>query len=282
MSLTFVAERSVPFDVIRIDGGTQSRLRLNEAVVAMYAQNMEDGAIFPPATLFFDGKDYWLADGFHRYHANRKNGKQGMVCRITNGTLREAILHSFTVNGLHGLQMTIEDKRRNVLEMLNDFEWSEWSDREIARQCHVSHPFVAKLRRELGNVTKESIKYKDKNGNVQNRKRKEKVEKEPKVDGNVSIDPIAAVAQVTDILEERDEAMAFLIAENESLKDQLAKATAEDPEFAATHIEELREELKQTQVELKAVKASRDMYQKEATELKKQVTYYQRQQRKAA
>ena len=30
--------------------------------------------------------------------------------------------------------------------LLNDAEWSQWSDREIAKQCAVSHPFVADVR----------------------------------------------------------------------------------------------------------------------------------------
>jgi hypothetical protein len=277
MSTTFVAERSVPLDVIRIDGGTQSRSKINEDVVSTYAQNMEDGSVFPPAVLFFDGKDYWLADGFHRYHANRKNKKQGMVCRITNGTLREAILYSYGANGLHGLQMSNEDKRRIVLEMLNDFEWSEWSDREIARQCHVSHTFVNKLRNASGNVATDKVKYKNKDGDVFERERKVK-DKKP-VSVNVAKEP---VAQVTDKHDEKEEAIQFLIEENEKLKDQLAKATSEDPEFAGNHIQELRDELKQAQIELKAVTKSRDLYQSECAQLKKQVAYYQRELKKAA
>ncbi|MGO7416344.1 hypothetical protein E0J09_03530 [Rhizobium leguminosarum bv. viciae] len=32
---------------------------------------------------------------------------------------------------------------------MNDPEWREWSDREIARRCRVGHPLVAKMRTEL-------------------------------------------------------------------------------------------------------------------------------------
>lgn len=32
------------------------------------------------------------------------------------------------------------------MKLLNDLEWSQWSDREIARRCGVAHPFVGKLR----------------------------------------------------------------------------------------------------------------------------------------
>jgi hypothetical protein len=33
-----------------------------------------------------------------------------------------------------------------VLALLRNPEWAEWSDREIASRCGVTHPFVAKLR----------------------------------------------------------------------------------------------------------------------------------------
>jgi hypothetical protein len=37
-------------------------------------------------------------------------------------------------------------KRRAVLTLLNDPEWAAWSDREIARQCAVTQPFVSSIR----------------------------------------------------------------------------------------------------------------------------------------
>lgn len=37
-------------------------------------------------------------------------------------------------------------------KLLNDKEWSHWSDREIARQCHVGPHLVAQLREELAPV----------------------------------------------------------------------------------------------------------------------------------
>ena len=41
------------------------------------------------------------------------------------------------------------DKRKVVTRLLKDEEWSEWSDREIARQCKVDHKTVAKIRKDL-------------------------------------------------------------------------------------------------------------------------------------
>ncbi len=274
---TFVAEKTLPMDVIRIDGGTQSRSRIHEDMVADYALKMSEGDVFPPGVAFFDGKEYWLADGFHRYHALRTNKRASMVCRIVNGTVRDAILYSYGANGMHGMQMSNEDKRRIVLEMLNDFEWGSWSDREIARKCCVSHTFVTKLRNGMDSVQPATVKYKGKDGEVM-----EKVRQPKKTSAAGPVNVSTPVAEVTDKHDEKQEAIEFLIEENDKLKDQLASTTSEDPEFAKEHIEELRAELKQVKIELQAVTKSRDMYQAECAQLKKQVASYQRQLKKAA
>jgi hypothetical protein len=43
---------------------------------------------------------------------------------------------------------TIADKRAAVGALLGDPVWSRLSDREIARRCVVSAPFVGKMRKE--------------------------------------------------------------------------------------------------------------------------------------
>jgi hypothetical protein len=67
-------------------------------------------------------------------------------CDVCKGGLREAVLFSCGANAAHGLPRTNEDKRRAVMKLLDDAEWSHWSDREIGRCARVSHEFVRKLR----------------------------------------------------------------------------------------------------------------------------------------
>lgn len=43
----------------------------------------------------------------------------------------------------------LEDKRRAVMTLLQDVEWGQWSDCEIARRCRVSDKIVAKLRKSI-------------------------------------------------------------------------------------------------------------------------------------
>jgi len=134
---------------IRTDGGTQPRAELNQELIEEYATAMNAGAAFPPVTVFYDGTHYWLADGFHRVKAASKIGASKIAVDVHQGTLRYAVLHSVGVNATHGLRRSNDDKRRAVATLLYDGEWSQWSDREIARHAGVSDRFVNNLSKEL-------------------------------------------------------------------------------------------------------------------------------------
>jgi hypothetical protein len=133
-------------DVIRMDGGTQPRATLKEELVEEYRAEMAAGAEFPPVIVFYDGENHWLADGFHRVQARKRTGHGDIAAEVRQGTKRDAILHSVGANAAHGMRRTNDDKRRSVLTLLNDSEWSGWSDREIAKKCAVDGKTVAALR----------------------------------------------------------------------------------------------------------------------------------------
>lgn len=140
---------TVELERLRTDGGTQPRERLDEATVQEYAEDMQRGDRFPPVTVFYDGENYWLTDGFHRVAAAKLAGLGKVRADIKQGTLRDAVLYSLGVNAQHGKRRTNQDKRRAVVTMLQDRDWARWSDNEISRHCKVSQPFVSKLRGEL-------------------------------------------------------------------------------------------------------------------------------------
>lgn len=262
------ALKTLPIDAINITGGTQSRLSIKEDYVEEIYEKMKDGVEYEPVKAFFDGKEYWLGDGFHRYHATRKNGKASIRCYVTNGLLREAILYSKVANNLHGLQPTLQDKLHNAKEMIGDFEWGEWSNREIGRICDLSHVTIAKLR--IGKVP-EKVKFLDKDGEVKTRVTKP--EKQLK-----SFDVATPATPATPVDDgKQQEAIDFLVQENEKLSDQLAVKGSSDPELAGKTIAELRDEIKQLTIELNSVKISRDQFQAENAQLKKQLVYLQKQ-----
>lgn len=123
---------------IRIDGGTQARVALDQAVVTEYAEHMKDGDKFPPIIVFNDGSEYWLADGFHRYFATKANGMVSIEAEVKEGTQRDATLYSFGANGRRGLNINFEDKRNIIKRMLEDQEWGQWTNAQIAKHVGVS------------------------------------------------------------------------------------------------------------------------------------------------
>jgi hypothetical protein len=136
-------------DEIRTDGGTQVRTATNMTVAESYRDLMADGATFPPIVVFWDGADHWLADGYHRLIARRAANFDAIDADIREGTQRDAILYAVGANATHGIPRSNEDKRNAVRTLLKDPEWSQWSDREIARRCGVGPPLVASVRASL-------------------------------------------------------------------------------------------------------------------------------------
>ena len=153
---------------IRCDGGTQSRAAIHQTTVDEYAEDYKNGANFPPITVFYDGEIFWLADGFHREKAALKAGLTEIAAIVKQGTRRDAVLYSVGANAKHGLRRTNADKRRAVMTLLEDEEWSHWSVSEISRQAKVSRPFVYKIMEEnshLSTFTSERT-YTTKHGTV--------------------------------------------------------------------------------------------------------------------
>ena len=262
-------------DKIRIDGGTQIRVELNQETVDTYAAAFAAGAEFPPVKVFFDGKDRWLADGFHRYFGAKKAGKKTILESVSPGTRRDALLYSLGANASHGLNRTNADKRNAVTTMLQDGEWAKWSNREIAKACHVSDVFVGQVRTSLtANVSSDKPTertFKSKSGTVSTMK----------TDGiNKGRQPEARPAQPPQDDDEED-AVQILSEENDRLNDRLAvvamDANPEERAAAETTIADLRALIKTMTVELSAVKSSRDSLMAENNELKKQLASQRKQ-----
>jgi hypothetical protein len=102
------------FAKIRLDGGTQPRAALNREVIADYCERMQEGIAFRPVIVFFDGENYWLADGFHRIDAAKQAQLTEIEADVVQGTQSDAQWYSYSVNKEHGLRRTNEDKERSV------------------------------------------------------------------------------------------------------------------------------------------------------------------------
>jgi hypothetical protein len=99
--------------------------------------------------LFRDAEGYWVSDGHHRCRAAKQVGFRTIQAEVRAGGEREAFLYACSANATHGWQRDELEIRHIVSRLLTDEEWGRWSDREIARRCAVSHPFVGKIRAEM-------------------------------------------------------------------------------------------------------------------------------------
>lgn len=138
--------RKVNLNDIRIDGGTQGRVVVDQNHVYHMVEMMKEGYEFDPIDTNFDGATYWLVDGFHRYHAYKLLGIKEVTLKYVPGTQAEAVIRSYGVNARHGLPRSFEDKKKIVLAALGNPTLKDASNYEIAKICEVSQPFVAGVK----------------------------------------------------------------------------------------------------------------------------------------
>jgi len=156
--------KQLNIDQLRIDGDIQPREELDQDTVSEYADRMKNGDKFPPMLAFHDGSDYWLVDGFHRFAAYARNDTHVVFAEVRNGTKRDAALAAVECNATHGKRRSNADKRRSVMRLLEDAEWGQWSDNEVARRCGVSPTFVGSNRKSLSTMDSEPRTYTTKHG----------------------------------------------------------------------------------------------------------------------
>jgi hypothetical protein len=137
---------SVPINEIRIDGNTQYRMVIDQPTVYNYRDAIKQDDELPLIDVVYDGKDYWLTDGFHRYHAFKLLGIREIQVNCIDGCLRDAQIEALKANCQHGKPLTNDDKRNKVQMALKIDGFAGKSDRELAKICNVSAPLVSSIR----------------------------------------------------------------------------------------------------------------------------------------
>jgi len=132
---------------IAFDAGTQIREAINEAVVAEYAERMTKGVIFPAVVLFHDGNQYYMADGFHRALAAKRNDFSDIEADVQPGTKTDALWFALGANKANGQRLTLADKKHAVLLALQT--WPAKSAGQIGDQVGCSHSYVSSIRNEV-------------------------------------------------------------------------------------------------------------------------------------
>jgi hypothetical protein len=108
----FPMTETISISVIKTDGGTQMRSCIDPETVLLYSEHIRDGAEFPPITVFYDGKDYWLADGFHRCDAYLAAAQDFIPADIRSGSRLDAVVYALKANAANGRPRTSTDLQR--------------------------------------------------------------------------------------------------------------------------------------------------------------------------
>jgi FtsZ-binding cell division protein ZapB len=253
---------------IRIDGDTQARVALDAAKVDEYAQSMKEGEEFPPVVVFFDGSEYWLADGFHRYHAMRQLSKASIDADVHTGTVQNAQIYSFGANSKRGLSISPEDNRSIIVRMLVHPISCTWTLGEIARHVGVSKMTVSRVKATQGS-DETTVKTFTRNGktikmDTANSKTKKKTDS-----------PQEEAPKAPEQSDELAHTINDLNDENQRLRDAIAigqwDATDIEKIDAQEVIAELREQIRVLEIDNAALRDSRDTFQERNAELIKQV-----------
>ncbi len=114
---------------------------LNEAHVALL---VEMAGQWSPILVW--GEQNLVVDGWHRLAAARRLGLSRVPAMRFAGSKDDAYLESVRRNIVHGLPLSLEDRRRAACRVLE--RHADWSDRRIAALCGLSGKTVARLRRD--------------------------------------------------------------------------------------------------------------------------------------
>lgn len=263
--------KKLNLDLIRLDGQTQARVALDSAQVAEYAEAIRDGEKFPAVVVFHDGSDYWLADGFHRYHATKQVGHVSIEAEVRTGTVEEAQIYAFGANAKRGLSTNNEDNRSIITRMLSHPISKGWTNAEIARHIGCSKMTVGRVKTSLEPEPNRVEKtYQRKNGetvtvDTSKLATKAKVEAAPKAQEPEEIDEREhKISELVDTINE-------LVVENQKLKDAIAVGQWDASDIEKLDVQDtisdLREQIKNLEIDNKALRDSRDMFQNRNAEL---------------
>ena len=138
--------KMLKLDEIRIDGGTQFREHINQDWVKDYAECMRNNDKFPPIKATFDGSNYWMYNGFHRYFATTDAGFKEIEVEWIPGTQEDAQDLALSANNKQGYGRSRKTKENAVEFALKQERHAGKSNIQIAILCEVSDTFVAAIR----------------------------------------------------------------------------------------------------------------------------------------
>jgi len=261
--------KRVLLDAIRIDGGTQCRVTIDQPTVYHYKERMTEGDEFPPLETVFDGSTHWLTDGFHRWHAYKLLGLKEIEVKYKPGTQIDAVLAALKANARHGKTLTNEDKKNKVLMALAlaEQENTPLLDAEIATMCEVSKPFVASVRDPAVKEKQDQARHRSAVKKAASNPITPEGQGKPSEDG-VGSNPITPTGSVPD----DNEIRAAELAQQADMEAMYKLLESDEPlKTAHAEIKRLNQLMAQLEMRIKGLMAEKNEAIKEVKKLQKEL-----------
>jgi hypothetical protein len=135
----------IALNLIKADHALQPRVAMDDEHWSRMARSYVEGDdVPPPIHLFFDGKSYWLVDGFHRYKAAWSLRHMGakfthIKAFVHQGTKREAIVFAAQANlDNRSKPMNDADRKKALFMLMDDPEWRKKSPKFLGKIVGIS------------------------------------------------------------------------------------------------------------------------------------------------
>lgn len=99
--------------------------------------------VLPPITVRRTPQGWKLVDGQHRLSAHKFEGRKTIRCEVVELDDSEALEVAVAVNVVHGLHLTIAERKTVARKLVAD---TDWSDQRIADSCGLGRTTVSELR----------------------------------------------------------------------------------------------------------------------------------------
>lgn len=132
---------------LTLDPDLQVRGGCDGKTIAEYAALMaaDPPTEFDPIDVFDIGGTFYLAHGWHRYHAAQRAKLDTIACSIIEGTMEEAFEFALAANKKNGRRLTRKETWNAIDVALRQF--SHWNNSRIAKHVGCTHPTVSRRRK---------------------------------------------------------------------------------------------------------------------------------------
>ncbi len=138
--------KRLPVDSITLDAELQPRDVIDSALVAEYAGALNEGATFPPISVFRTPEgELLLADGYHRLSAHTEAGRDHIDADVRKGGRVDALRYSLCANATHGSRRSPGDiKRSYAIAVANEIV-AAGDSRAVAATLQCSRRWAERL-----------------------------------------------------------------------------------------------------------------------------------------